>query len=663
MRGFLTGVFLLWTTASAAAGPAAVPRLDLGDIPRRPPAPEFSFDRFYQTQPLGQLAFSPDGKRLYFTRSDGRVDNVFVMDPATRRVRQLSRFDESVAAFAVARSGGFLVLVMDVGGNENFDLYRFDPASGRRTRLTDAGHGDTTLLCGLSPDDRTIYYAQTQGHRREAGLWSLDLASGRTHELIAARGRTLDCDAVSDDGRYLLYGELIGFDERHLGLLDLDSGETRIIDATPGVNNVDGNFAGAQVYFRSARDANRFRLWRYDIARGTARPVTLPFDNDLASLEMFAGGRVAVIGYRSALAGRTAIFVDDFSEPRDYGFPANDIVGAVFSREDPALGILFVERADMPRRYYLVGRGPARLVYDSNRSGIDPADFAEARSTLIPSFDGLPVPTHFFIPNGTSARRRRAAVLLIHGGPDDLIDPLYLSNVQFLANRGFIVVAPNVRGSAGFGKAFAALDDGDWGGGHVRDIVSVAEAVRRLDFVDGEHLFVIGTSFGGFSVMSLLVQYPCVFRAAVDFFGFTELASFVDSWPFYLQRHIVEQIGFDPRIDRLRNRALSPIYHVDRIAIPLQIHQGANDARVPRQQSDWLVARLRQSGRPVEYYVYPQEGHGFTRFEDERLAWQRVVTFLRRYQSRAIPGSGVKGPSSSRCHHRPSASPAGSVKR
>jgi dipeptidyl aminopeptidase/acylaminoacyl peptidase len=193
------------------------------------------------------------------------------------------------------------------------------------------------------------------------------------------------------------------------------------------------------------------------------------------------------------------------------------------------------------------------------------------------------------------------------------------------------VVVPNVRGSTGFGRHYASLDDNDWGGGHIRDLVAVAQAVQTLEFVDTDQLFLVGMSFGGFSVMSLITQYPETFRAAVDFFGFTELATFVDSWPRYLQHHLFAEIGFDPRRDRARNRAVSPLYHADRIRIPLQIHQGSNDSRVPREQSDWLVRRLRAAGGTVEYFVYPDEGHGFTRFANERAAYRRLVDFLRQH--------------------------------
>jgi dipeptidyl aminopeptidase/acylaminoacyl peptidase len=612
---------------SGASGTLSV---DLGDISQRRPPPEFPFERFAQMRELAQLQFSADNRSVYFVDNDGRVNNVFELELASRSTRQVTHFDEPVAAFMVDHGGRFLIIVKDVQGNENNDLYRFDLHSGEVLRLTDAGRGDTSMLCGISPDDKLVYYAQTREHRREAAIWEIDSDGGVARQRLPGDGRTFECDEVSPDGRYLLYAELIGFDTRHLGLLDLATGETRTISAAPGINNLDGSFAGNQVYFRSALGADGFRLWRYRIGDDQPTPVSLPFRNDLESLSMYAEGRVAVIRYRDELSGRSAIFVDGFGTPASFGLPPQSISGAVFSHNDPHTGIVFTETATTPRRYYHVGDGEPALLYDANRSGIRSDQLAEVRSLLIPSFDGLEIPVHLFIPNGTSKQHPRPVIFLIHGGPEDHVDPLYLSNVQFLANRGFIVVVPNVRGSTGFGRHYAALDDGDWGGAHVRDIVAVADAVRTLDFVDNGNLFLAGASFGGFSVMSLITQYPDTFRAAVDFFGFTELATFVNSWPLYLQRHQASALGFDPRIDRQRNRASSPIYHVDRIRIPLQIHQGANDSRVPREQSDWLVQRLRQLGRDVEYFVYADEGHGFTRLANERAAYQRLVAFCRR---------------------------------
>ncbi|MGD8631361.1 MAG: alpha/beta fold hydrolase, partial [Gammaproteobacteria bacterium] len=384
------------------------------------------------------------------------------------------------------------------------------------------------------------------------------------------------------------------------------------------------------VYYRNALDADGFYLWHYRFGAAAPVPVQLPFANDLESLEVYGNGTVVVLGYRSGLAGRVAILPGDLSKPLAFGFPAEQVQDAVFSDSDPRLGVIAVETASMPRRYYLVGRGAPQLLYDANRSGIDNRYFAGSRSGWVTSFDGVKIPVHLFIPNGTSAGRPRPAILLVHGGPEAHVDPVFSSEIQFLNNRGFIVVAPNVRGSSGFGKTFAALDNNDWGGGHIRDLVAVVAAVRELDFVDAGNLFVAGMSFGGFSVMSLVTQYPELVRAGADFFGFTELASFVDSWPRYLQQNIAVELGFDPRRDPLRNRAVSPLYHLDRVRIPLQVHQGANDSLVPRKQSDRVVQRLRDLGRTVEYFVYADEGHGFTRFGNQRLAYLRLVDFFRR---------------------------------
>jgi dipeptidyl aminopeptidase/acylaminoacyl peptidase len=627
-------VFLVLSLTALRPACAAInpepPPLDLGAIPDRKPAPEFPFERFAQMRQLRQLQFSADDRLVYFLTNDGRVNNVFALDPETRELRQVTRFDDAVTLFRVDHGGRFLIVVKDYQGDEHYELYRFDLASGETLQLTDAGPDDTTMLCGISPDDSRAYFAQTRDHRKEAGIWEVDSGGGTPRLLVPPDGHTFECDEVSPDGRFLVYGELIGFDTRHLNLLDLSTRKTRTIMAVPGINNLDGSFSGDDVYFRSALGSDGFRLWRYRIDGGRPAPVTLPFHNDLESLSMYTGGRVAVVRYRDGLSGRTAVFLDGFDTPRRFDLPAESITGAVFSHDDPCTGILSTETATTPRRYYFVRSGQPRLVYDTNRSGIDETQLAEARSLLLPSFDGLKIPVHFFIPNGTSARRPRPAILLIHGGPEDHVDPLYDGDIQFLANRGFIVVTPNVRGSTGFGAHFAALDDGDWGGAHIRDIVAVADAVRTLDFVDDDNLFIAGESFGGFSVMSLLTRYPRTFRAAADFFGFTELATLVASWPRFMQRNQASALGFDPRIDGRRNRARSPIYHVDRIRIPVQIHQGANDARVPRTQSDWLVERLRGLDREVEYFVYPDEGHGFTRLANEALAYERLVDFFRR---------------------------------
>ncbi|MEA2094438.1 MAG: alpha/beta fold hydrolase [Pseudomonadota bacterium] len=605
--------------------------INLGDIPSRPVAPQYPFERFLQIRDISGLEFSADNHTLYFLRNDGRVDNVFAIDLADRNLRQVTTYGEPVHALLVGRKGRYLITARDTGGNERYDLYRFDLKTGATLQLTESGVGDMSFPCDLSPDGAVLYYGTSRNARSESDLWRLDLLTRKKQLILPANGRLLECGQASPDGRLLLFREFVDNNEQHLGLLDLSTGKTRYILRVPGVNNVDAGFSEGRVYFLNAMGADSFHLWQYQ--RGSPLPTLAepPVPHPIESLSLQAAGRVAVVKYRAALTTRTAILVDHFGKLSTFGLPEEEITGAVFSRSDPKIGVIVTANATMPPRYFLSGTAGPELLYDANQSGINTRYLAKARSLRVPSFDGLKVPVHLFIPNGTSAESPRPAIFWIHGGPEAHIDPVFNSRIQFLANRGFIVVTPNVRGSTGSGKRYASLDDGDWGGGHIRDIAEVAGFVRQLDFVEGDNLFILGESFGGFSVLSLITRYPEVFRAAVDISGMSELATFVDSWPPYVDNYVLQELGFDPRRDATRNRTISPLYHVERIRLPLQIHQGLNDRRVPKAQSDQMVGRMRSLGLKVEYHVYEDDGHGFSRIPNEQAAFNRIIDFLDRH--------------------------------
>jgi dipeptidyl aminopeptidase/acylaminoacyl peptidase len=628
--GFSVAVLLISTLMDSWVCATVTASIELGDIPGRPAAPQFPIDRFFQIQDISELEISPDNQTLYFLQNDRHVSNVFAIDLTTKGLRQVTTFSEPVAGFLVGRNHRFLIVIQDVGGHENFDIYRYSLKTGGVSRLTQTPLSDMSLPCDISSEGKYLFYMQSREGRVESDLWRMEIATGKASVVLPGAGRLLTCEQVSVDGRYLLFQDIHHNDEVRLGLLDLVTGAERYIERDRGVVNIDAGFAGDVVYYLNAKDANGFRLWAYKIGSRRPQPVNIIPQYDIESLRLFSGGRVAVMTYRTGMASRTEIFSDGFEAPKTFAIPSEDIVGAVFSRNDPQLGIIVTENAAMPRRFYLVKRKGVELLYDSNQSGIDDKYFATARSTILESFDGLGISVHFFIPNHTSEKLPRPAIVWIHGGPQEHIDPLFHNAIQFLANRGFIVVTPNVRGSTGFGKRYSLLDNGDWGGGHIKDIVEVANFVRSLRFVDGNRLFVLGESFGGFSVMSLITQYPKVFKAAINFFGITELSTFVDSLPPNEQKTVIAELGFDPRLNNAMNRAISPLYHLDRIKIPLQVHQGANDRRVPKAQSDRLVERMRQLGLAPEYYVYPDEGHGFRHIENELSAFTRVFEFLAR---------------------------------
>jgi len=367
-------------------------------------------------------------------------------------------------------------------------------------------------------------------------------------------------------------------------------------------------------------------MWKYDLASSKLDLVDIGMNNDIQSVSIFGDGKVTVLNYRGKLAPKTKVYDGVFGAEKSLNLPG-DLAGAAFSNFDPSIGVVTVENTHTPSQYFLIKNGQATPIYDSNQSSIEGKYFSKSYSTFVKSFDGLEVPAHFIIPNGTSASKKRPAVVWVHGGPEDHVDPVYSSLQQYLTNNGFVLIAPNVRGSTGFGKSYQFKDDADWGGGHIKDLVAVANYAKTLDFIDKENVFIIGGSFGGFSVMSLVTQYPTVFKAAVNIFGPIEMAKFVDSWPPLTQNYWMTELGGDPRKDENLNKRISPLYHVEKIKIPLQVHQGANDIRIPKEQSDLLVGKIKQQGMPVDYKVYSDEGHGFLKFENTKKCFTSVVDF------------------------------------
>ena len=196
-----------------------------------------------------------------------------------------------------------------------------------------------------------------------------------------------------------------------------------------------------------------------------------------------------------------------------------------------------------------------------------------------------------------------------------------------LLQRGIALVVPNIHGSTGYGRAWQAAIHKDWGGIDLRDLRAVTEWMRTRPDFDPDRLAVYGGSYGGFATLTCVTQLPEIWRCAVDVFGVANLVTMLENSQPNWRRFLDRWIGKLPD-DREKLVARSPITYVDRIRCPMLVLQGENDPRVPREESDQVVERLRALGRRVEYVVYPDEGHGFTKRKNMDDANERVVAFL-----------------------------------
>lgn len=275
--------------------------------------------------------------------------------------------------------------------------------------------------------------------------------------------------------------------------------------------------------------------------------------------------------------------------------------------------------------------GDLRQLTDNRPVAADPAELVEPELVRFTADDGLEIPAYLYRPR--SASGQVGVVLAIHGGPaaQELPDYCYDGFYQALAAAGVAVLAPNVRGSTGYGKTYMRRNFRDWGGGDLEDCAAAVRWLRAQPWVAPDRIGVYGGSYGGFVTLSCLSRLADLnWAAGVDFCGPSNLLTFTRAQPPTWRHKVAVMIG-DPDTDEDFLRSRSPVTYADDIRAPLFVLQGANDPRVPQPESDQIVETLRARGVPVRYDIYPDEGHGFSKRDNLLRMRTDVVNFLSKH--------------------------------
>jgi dipeptidyl aminopeptidase/acylaminoacyl peptidase len=272
--------------------------------------------------------------------------------------------------------------------------------------------------------------------------------------------------------------------------------------------------------------------------------------------------------------------------------------------------------------------GSVTRVTDNFLGGIPEPELVEPELVHFPTFDGKQIPAWLYRPQ--EAGGKMPVVLSIHGGPEAQ-ERTHVTRsssfYQYLLSRGIAVLAPNIRGSTGYGKTYQKLIHRDWGGDELKDIDYAARWLRGQSWVDGERIAVYGASFGGFATLSAMTRLPDYWRCGIDLVGPSNLVTFVKAVPPHWRALMKELLG-DPEDDFDFLMARSPITYVEKMKAPLLVLQGANDPRCVKPESDQMVEKLRSVGVDVEYHVFDDEGHDFSKRANQLKAYRLIAAFL-----------------------------------
>jgi dipeptidyl aminopeptidase/acylaminoacyl peptidase len=274
--------------------------------------------------------------------------------------------------------------------------------------------------------------------------------------------------------------------------------------------------------------------------------------------------------------------------------------------------------------------GSLKQLTDNLDPSIDAGDLVTSKVARFKARDGLEIPGPLYKPLGAGPDNRAPVLVWVHGGPGGQSRAGYNPEKQLLINHGYGIFAVNNRGSSGYGKSFLAADDQRHGREPLWDCIDAKEYLKTLDWVDPDRIGIIGGSYGGYMVLAALAYEPEEFQVGVDVFGVANWLRTLRSLPPWWESFrlaLYQEMG-DPETQEQMLRDISPVFHADKIVRPLLILQGANDPRVLKAESDDMVAAIREHGGQVEYLVFDDEGHGFTKNENRIEGFTKVLEFL-----------------------------------
>jgi dipeptidyl aminopeptidase/acylaminoacyl peptidase len=603
--------------------------------------------RFLNVRQSYAPTFSADGRRIAFIGNITGTPQLWQVEyvPGSDAIlwpEQLTFEHDRVlsARFSPVAGDGRLVFSSDSGGDEKAQLYLLSGDGAVETPLT-KGHEAAMHLPGIwSPHGRYFAFAANRRHPGLFDLYLLDLeAPGEARRLWTSdRPGYLWSICFSPGGRRLAFTRNASSSAADLFLLELGSGAVRQLnDPARPARYEDLAYAADRdaLYLLTDLDSDFMGVARLDLESGRLMPVAR-HDWDCEHLTASPDGRA--LAYVVNAGGASKLLLLDLTTglTRQAPLPesAPGVIGVLedgpsFSGDGNALAFSFtsaIQTADIFVWNLLADR--ARPVTASSYGGLPPSAFVAPELIHYPTFDGREIPAWFYRPQ--NAAGPAPVVVLVHGGPESQMKALFHFLVQFLVNNGYAVLAPNVRGSTGYGKAYSHLDDVEKRMDSVADLAHAAYWLKDRPEVDGERIAVYGGSYGGFMVLAALTYYPDLWAAGVELVGIGNFVTFLENTSEYRRAHREAEYGSLAR-DREFLERIAPINHLDAIRAPLMIIHGANDPRVPVSEAHQVAAALRARDIPVETLIFDDEGHGLIKLKNKLVAYPAVVAFLNRH--------------------------------
>ena len=642
----MTRIYLLLLMALpfvSAVPASALPRVERGNlifdnIPEPAAGLSEKLDAYLNARQATPLGFSPKGQLLISTRF-GDVDQLHLVERPAGERRQLTFLREPVtqAAFSPDPGRSAYVYLKDVGGNENAQLYYQRLGEPGAKLLTDG----KSLNGGpvWSNTGREVAFFSTA---RDGVSYDIDIVDPEAGSLprlaVTGDGAAWYPLDWSPDDRKLLVLKYLSISEAYLYVVDLSSGQKREVEPVPtkvGIAGAKFSRDGLGVYLISDLDSEFAQLRYVNLFTGDKTVISGRLSWDIEELAISRDGHY--LAYVSNEAGIDKLNVLDLRTHQDLippKLPAAGIIGSLsFDAAGNRLAFGFAA-PNRPRDAYVldIAANALEAWTHSEAGAVDLARFVTPRLTQFPTFDRTDgrqrqIPVYVYEP---SAPGPHPVLITLHGGPESQFRPGFDPWLQYVVNElGLAVVAPNVRGSSGYGKSYLALDNGTLREDAVKDMGALLVWLGLQKAFDAKQVVVSGGSYGGYLTLATLVNFSERVRGGVDYSGIADFVSFLTNTAPYRQNQRRAEYGDERDPDmRAYLRRISPLTNAERISRPLLIVHGKNDPRVPLSEAEQIVYRVRSKGGEVWYLQASDEGHGFRKKQNRDAYYRTFAQFL-----------------------------------
>lgn len=606
-----------------------------------PAAPvRYSAEAFFDTTsfalPGGSgLAFADDGKSLLISSDRSGVFNAYLLPIAgADPVPITDSKDNATFAETTFPNDMRILISADQGGNELDHVYVRQPDG----TIKDLTPGQKVKAGFLSWNaDKTRFYVTT--NERDAKTFDVyEYAADTLKRRLVFKNSGMDIGAISRDGRHVALVKPRTSADSNVYIATLgSSAKPKLI--TPHKGNVSYNVYGftpdgRSLVYSTDEVGEWQQAWSYDLSTGAKAPLVAA-DWDVSNVSFSPSGKYRVVALNADALNQVSITDAAGQAVTLRGVPSGGNINSVRFNDDETMVAFTVNSDTSPSDIYVadLASGEARRLTKALSPQIDQDRLVEATVARFKSYDGLEIPGILYRPQEASAANPVPALVLVHGGPGGQSTRGYSAMIQHLVNHGYAVYAINNRGSSGYGKTFFHLDDKRHGDVDLKDVVASKGFLQSMDWIADDQIGIMGGSYGGYMVAAALAFEPQAFDVGVNIFGVTNWVRTLKSIPPWwesFREALFDEMG-DPSVDAERHHRISPLFHAKNIVKPMLVVQGANDPRVLQVESDELVAAVKANGVPVEYLLFPDEGHGFLRKQNRIDASNAYVRFLDRY--------------------------------